>query len=160
MKPPFTRAPILCPGSKTSQLCHRRCDGEECFVASRVCAQLKMSLSDSETASENEPDHRSCKRRKVESHNNSDQSYVERQRPISPPVLRRVNGGGRSEATLSRTSSCAKAEVLPSPFRLTHIRDLPSHLNVDAVKLSDILGDPLIKECWQFNFLIDLDFLM
>jgi tyrosyl-DNA phosphodiesterase-1 len=31
---------------------------------------------------------------------------------------------------------------------------------VDAVSLKDILGDPLIAECWEFNYLHNLDFLM
>lgn len=47
-----------------------------------------------------------------------------------------------------------------SPFRLTKIRDLAPHKNVETVELKDILGDPLIKECWNFNFLFDLDFVM
>lgn len=32
--------------------------------------------------------------------------------------------------------------------------------NLDAVQLKDILGDPLIKECWNFNYLFDIDFVM
>ncbi|KAI5288631.1 hypothetical protein KEM54_005051, partial [Ascosphaera aggregata] len=32
--------------------------------------------------------------------------------------------------------------------------------NVDTVQLQDILGDPLIKECWQFNYCFDVDWLM
>jgi tyrosyl-DNA phosphodiesterase-1 len=47
-----------------------------------------------------------------------------------------------------------------SPFQLTKIRDLAQHQNVDTIELKDILGDPLIKECWNFNFLFDLDFVM
>ncbi|KAL1969963.1 hypothetical protein VTN77DRAFT_7473 [Rasamsonia byssochlamydoides] len=52
--------------------------------------------------------------------------------------------------------------IIPSPIKLTHIRDLPSSSgnNVDTVKLRDILGDPMIRECWQFNYLFDVDFLM
>ncbi|KAF3043646.1 hypothetical protein E8E12_003603 [Didymella heteroderae] len=49
---------------------------------------------------------------------------------------------------------------VPAPFQLTKIRDLALHQNVDTVELKDILGDPLIKECWIFNFLFDLDFVM
>lgn len=51
---------------------------------------------------------------------------------------------------------------LPSPIQLTHIRDLPasSGNNVDTVRLRDILGDPMIRECWQFNYCIDVDYLM
>jgi len=52
------------------------------------------------------------------------------------------------------------AKVIKSPFQLTWIRDLPESSNVDAVSLRDILGDPLIAECWEFNYLHDLDFLM
>ncbi|KAE8372423.1 tyrosyl-DNA phosphodiesterase I [Aspergillus bertholletiae] len=55
-----------------------------------------------------------------------------------------------------------KPRVIPSPFQLTHIRDLAasSGNNVDAVRLRDILGDPMICECWQFNYLHDVDFVM
>jgi len=50
--------------------------------------------------------------------------------------------------------------IVPSPFQLTKIRDLPLELNRDTVTLRDLLGDPLISECWQFNYLHDVDFLM
>ncbi|KAI9774688.1 MAG: hypothetical protein M1840_002937 [Geoglossum simile] len=53
-----------------------------------------------------------------------------------------------------------KTRLIPSPFHLTRIRDLPSSSNVDTVRLQDILGDPMIKECWQFNYMFDIDFLM
>lgn len=51
-------------------------------------------------------------------------------------------------------------KVFKSPFQLTWIRDLPDAANADAVTLRDILGDPLIAECWNFNYLHDIDFLM
>lgn len=51
-------------------------------------------------------------------------------------------------------------KVIPSPFQLTTIQDLPPALNVDTVTLGDLLGDPLISECWEFNYLHDLDLLM
>jgi tyrosyl-DNA phosphodiesterase-1 len=50
--------------------------------------------------------------------------------------------------------------VVSSPVQLTWIAGLASHHNVDAVGLGDLLGDPLIKECWNFNFLFDIDFVM
>src|SRR2546429_4658204 len=65
-------------------------------------------------------------------------------RPISPP---------------SKKPRLA-AKIIPSPFSLTKIRDLPDHLNVDTVTIEDILGDPLIAECWNFNYLHDIDFIM
>ena len=66
---------------------------------------------------------------------------------ISPPPFRRA-----------RITPAPKA--MPSPFQLTSIRDLPASSNVDAVSLKDILCDPLITECWEFNYLHNLDFLM
>jgi tyrosyl-DNA phosphodiesterase 1 len=50
--------------------------------------------------------------------------------------------------------------TVSSTFSLTKIRDLPNALNVDTVTLKDLLSDPLIRECWEFNYLHDLDFLM
>ncbi len=68
---------------------------------------------------------------------------------ISPPPLRRK---------IEVLDEAPK--VIKSPFQLTRINDLPPASNVDAVTLKDILGDPLISECWEFNYLHDLDFLM
>ncbi|KAF1926457.1 phospholipase D/nuclease [Didymella exigua CBS 183.55] len=51
-------------------------------------------------------------------------------------------------------------KCVPSPFQLTKIRDVAPHQNEGTVELKYILGDPLIKECWNFNFLFDLDFVM
>jgi tyrosyl-DNA phosphodiesterase 1 len=66
-----------------------------------------------------------------------------------------------------RTDSAKKAKffeeqprIIPSPIQLTHIRDLPPGHNVDTVQLHEILGDPMIRECWQFNYCFDIDFLM
>lgn len=55
-----------------------------------------------------------------------------------------------------------KPRLIPSPFQLTHIRDLAasSDNNVDTVRLREILGVPMIRECWQFNYLHDVDFIM
>ncbi|KAF9870321.1 tyrosyl-dna phosphodiesterase [Colletotrichum karsti] len=64
-------------------------------------------------------------------------------KPISPPRKRN-----------------REARRIRSPFQLTWIRDLPEAANRDAVSLKDILGDPLIAECWEFNFLHDIHFLM
>lgn len=52
--------------------------------------------------------------------------------------------------------------IISSPIQLTHIQGFPQQkgYNVDTVKLRDILGDPMIRECWQFNYLFDVDFLM
>lgn len=68
--------------------------------------------------------------------------------------------------SLSRAISPPKKQrreasrVLASPWQLTWIRDLPEELNKDAVTLKDLLGDPLISECWEFNYLHSIRFLM
>ncbi|KAI1647924.1 phospholipase D/nuclease [Daldinia loculata] len=64
--------------------------------------------------------------------------------PISPPRKRRSR----------------ERKLIESPFKLTTIRDLSEESNVGAVSLHDLLGDPLITECWEFNYLHDVDFLM
>lgn len=76
-------------------------------------------------------------------------------RPISPPPLKRRKEVGVQADVKSKEPKCVK-----SPFQLTWICDLPKASNRDAVKLKDILGDPLISECWNFNYLHDLNFLM
>ncbi|KAM0488260.1 hypothetical protein ACHAP7_001252 [Fusarium lateritium] len=65
------------------------------------------------------------------------------QRSISPPRKR-----NKQSATIK------------SPWQLTWIQNLPESDNKDAVSLRDLLGDPLISECWEFNFLHDIPFLM
>ncbi|KAJ3522298.1 hypothetical protein NM208_g12919 [Fusarium decemcellulare] len=65
------------------------------------------------------------------------------QRPVSPP-----------------RKKIREAPIIKSPWQLTWIRDLPEDDNRDAVSLNDLLCDPLISECWEFNFLHDIHFLM
>jgi tyrosyl-DNA phosphodiesterase-1 len=100
-------------------------------------------------------------------------------RPITPPPSKRsqsepIDSLGlqrkqkRPVGDLESASIARKDEELPSPdstflpsqFQLTRIKDLSSAQNVDTIGLGDILGDPLIKQCWNFNFLFDLDFVM
>ncbi|KAH0290842.1 phospholipase D/nuclease [Aureobasidium namibiae CBS 147.97] len=72
---------------------------------------------------------------------------------ISPPPLSRDKGKATQQQKRHTITES-------SPFQLTRIRDLSASSNVDTVTLSDILGDPMIKEQWQFNFLHDIDFIM
>ncbi|KAK7754128.1 hypothetical protein SLS62_003974 [Diatrype stigma] len=78
-------------------------------------------------------------------------------RAISPP--KRKNKAATTVATAAAAAAPRRA-LIPSPFRLTTIRDLPQESNADAVSLGDLVGDPLIAECWDFNYLHDVDFLM
>jgi tyrosyl-DNA phosphodiesterase 1 len=50
--------------------------------------------------------------------------------------------------------------LVPSPIQLNYIEQLPSKSNVDTLSITDVLGHPLLKEVWQFNYLFDLDFLL
>ncbi|RMZ90903.1 hypothetical protein DV736_g1856, partial [Chaetothyriales sp. CBS 134916] len=59
-----------------------------------------------------------------------------------------------------RSDKDPNLKLIPSPFRLTTIRDLPASDNIDTVSLHDILGNPLIKEAWIFNFCFDVDWTM
>lgn len=87
-------------------------------------------------------------------------------RSITPPRSSSNSTPRHEEKSRSTSESTSrhnsKPQVIPSPFQLTHIRDLPrsSNNNVDTIRLGDILGDPMIRECWQFNYLFDVDFLM
>lgn len=62
--------------------------------------------------------------------------------------------------SMNREKVASTSRSLPSPIQLTRIQNLPSSHNVNAVSLRDLIGDPMIKECWQFNYLLDLDFIM
>ncbi|KAF9694057.1 hypothetical protein EKO04_007814 [Ascochyta lentis] len=82
-----------------------------------------------------------------------------------PPQGKHVNKNdtsGREALEEGQYNGIAGREIeyVTSPFKLTKIRDLAAHQNVDTVELKEILGDPLIKECWNFNFLFDLGFVM
>lgn len=57
-------------------------------------------------------------------------------------------------------SSSASIATSPSPVQLISTKDLPSSYNVDTISLKDVLGEPLIRECWIFNYLFDVDFVM
>lgn len=77
-------------------------------------------------------------------------------RPISPPRKK------SRQPPQTKVASCPiqTGSVVSSPWQLTWIRDLPEDQNRDAITLRDLLGDPLISECWEFNYLHDIPFLM
>jgi tyrosyl-DNA phosphodiesterase-1 len=130
-----------------------------------------------------------AKRRKVADDLDTALPYDGLTKPISPPLLRQKASGPAIIQTLSEPSwgfdDVPKQTVTPlrptnqtvhrssteedgggeisymaSPIQLTRIQDLAPAKNVDTLSLKDILGDPLIRECWNFNFLFDLDFVM
>lgn len=110
-----------------------------------------------------------AKRQRVSYFNQEDvsaASLVSLRRPVTPPIAREPrtpsNVDNGDHFADSQQSQKPKGPVIRSPIQLTHIRDLPSSSgnNVDAVRLKDILGDPMIRECWQFNYCFDVDFVM
>ncbi|EEH20614.1 hypothetical protein PABG_02845 [Paracoccidioides brasiliensis Pb03] len=89
-------------------------------------------------------------------------ALVSLNRSITPPIRSPPKQSCSSNAKIARQKSPVIPNGIPSPIQLTRVRDFPasSENNTDTVKLRDILGDPLIKECWQFNYIFDVDFLM
>jgi|SRR5690242_13545159 len=84
--------------------------------------------------------------------------------PSQPPPRPKENHQPTASPTVlevdkQKTAKTA-VQYAASPFQLTRIRDLAAPQNVDTVQLKDILGNPMVKECWNFNFLFDLDFVM
>lgn len=82
----------------------------------------------------------------------------------SPPAY----GSGRSQSAYGPAASSSgghayalrSVSLKASPIQLSTVNGLAASSNVDTVSLRDILGDPLIKECWLFNYLIDVDYIM
>jgi tyrosyl-DNA phosphodiesterase-1 len=84
------------------------------------------------------------------------EAHVTGSSPASPPADEHT----QRRPTAAQEIDRRETKYVGSPFQLTRIRDLAPHQNKDTVGLRDILGDPMIKECWNFNYLFDLDFVM
>lgn len=94
-------------------------------------------------------------------------------RPISPPpgtvkapIAVDISSDGESTPAKKRRrqllaqENAEERQFFPSPFHLTRIQDLPNAENMDTITLHDILGNPLIREAWIFNYVFDVDFTM
>lgn len=85
---------------------------------------------------------------------------------VHKPVENIKAAGGpsnRAVGSLSRANDNQRPSarhLVPSPIQLSTVNGYPSLSNIDTVSLSDILGNPLIRECWLFNYLFDVDFVM
>ena len=110
------------------------------------------------------------------SSSNAPQDFESLRRSISPPARRKrqitqtsIGKEQYNNVAVSSfsPSSCSKKPIssftvktIPSPVQLSTINELPASSNIDTVSLKDVLGDPLIKECWLFNYLFDVDYIM
>ncbi|KAI4087243.1 MAG: hypothetical protein LQ344_006926 [Seirophora lacunosa] len=116
--------------------------------------------SDADVLEISSADWTSATRKKVASSKDCGRST----KPISPPPSRTA---GKETKTSWKTSGSGSIEMLPddaaprdpcsraSPIQLSTVSGLPASSNIDTWSLGDILGDPLIKECWLFNYLFD-----
>ena len=71
-----------------------------------------------------------------------------------------LEGTGEVPSESSKPTLKTEANVIPSPFQFTSIRDLPPKDNADTIGVRDILGEVMIKEAWIFNFLFNVDWIM
>ena len=86
-----------------------------------------------------------------------------RRTPRPPDVLEtnRLSGLASVAQFVPKESSKSRSiKMISSPVQLSRVQELPASSNKDTISLKDILGDPLIKECWAFNYLFDVNFLM
>ena len=67
---------------------------------------------------------------------------------------------GIAQATPETSSGVTEVRLVPSPIQLNFIPEFPASSNKDTTSLGNVLGDPLISECWLFNYLFDIDFIM
>lgn len=74
--------------------------------------------------------------------------------PLSPA------NGDSSFKSIKESLNSTSRSVVQSPVQLNFVEELPASGNVDCISLGSILGDPMIKECWLFNYLFDMDFVM
>ena len=87
---------------------------------------------------------------------------TERLRVVNAAALSMLpsdNSNNPSKSAKEATKPTSRT-VFPSPVQLNFVEQLPAPSNVDCVSLGSILGDPMIRECWLFNYLFDMDFVM
>ena len=80
------------------------------------------------------------------------------ERSISPPPLKKSSLSNGALQSIS-DNEVVRTECQPSPFRLTRVSDLPDNKNADTVTLTEIIGSPLVRECWFFDYLYDVDWV-
>jgi len=130
-----------------------------------VTSETPLQTSPMDSSNGQEPPR---KRARVESlvdtQTNSPSSLTSLAAPITPPqrkVRLQIEGENPAYQAPAHASQASPSQgAIRSPIQLTSIQDLPPDLNADTVTLKNLLSSPLIAECWEFNYLHDLDFLM
>ncbi|CAI4211350.1 unnamed protein product [Parascedosporium putredinis] len=88
--------------------------------------------------------------------------------PPSPPSPRVSDDQDRFPDSLTRSVSPPPKKrsvrdaptLLSSPFQLIRIDGLLNRYNRGTVTLKSLVGDPLLKECWNFNYMHDIEYIM
>lgn len=122
----------------------------------RPAKRQKLDPDEADLKSGSDPDLQSdCS--ETQSQADTEHNLAE-QRDISPPPISRVVAPTSPGLTSVPVHTAAMTTV--SPIHLTRTRDVSAADNIDSISLRDILGGPMIKENWQFNYLHDIDFIM
>lgn len=101
------------------------------------------------------------RRRKVESATKAESSSA-----ATTSSLIDLTASDDEDATIKPTSArnaelAAVSTPIPNvPFTLTHITSLPASANTGATTLHSLIGSPLLRELWVFNYCINLPFIM
>lgn len=125
---------------------------------------FKMASKEESIDLTNTDDERPRKRAKTQDVKNSQEGHKlsSLRASITPPRSRSAQSQVKKEEANGneKNSTILRGTIIPSPFSLTKIRDLPDRLNADTVTLQSIICDPMISELWEFNYMHDLDFIM
>lgn len=161
IKPHLKRHTSILGSSRPSPTTTLRAFGIQAFLTTIIA---KMA-SDQELIDLLSDDERPRKRARIKEVGSTPDTIQSLHTSISPPRPRtpgtpKVENETKAPTAKKAKPAIPKGTILPSPFQLTRIRDLPARLNVETVSLQDLICDPMIKEIWEFNYMHDLDFLM
>lgn len=148
MEPPSKRRKI--EGSRPRHESHERCQEDQCHSRA-IILNTRRSISPP------------VRRKRIRPGLSEGRSVLIRE---SSNLVKENSSVESNKATRAASSfqndetPASPIDLVPSPVQLIAIKDLHASLNIDTISIKDILGDPLIKECWLFNYLFDVDFVM
>lgn len=76
------------------------------------------------------------------------------------PSTSSSNNADHPSKSITEPTKPQSSTLIRSPMQLNFVGELPASSNADCISLGGLLGDPMIKECWLFNYLFDVDFVM